>query len=1401
MAETNLFNVDLEGIATDEAPSNEELIADANDFVLSVPTSDPMKSANALNVAGLTQSLGGMTEDQQTLMALDVESKGDLGIANQLVGDFNKAKQAEEDGKAYDEINKALTTGDISLVPSFKETVSSYMSTPEAAYAAQSTEVDKGREVGKLQYKEQLLLNIAEKKATGQDTSQDEYSLHFLLNPEQADKPVTTALYDPIDFVTDLLTGGLVSVARAGGKVTSKVVGKAAITDAGWGMVSGGFMTVADLATEKPLVTALSGIVGPVGAAAIFTSSRRGLAAFLSKTSQHNKELHDQFIQVAKQYDTKMGRAILDANEWKEVPDAVETATAPFVASARNAMLLEDEGIQKNASVLLQSARSAVEEREDMSAIAKRAVDAGESIEVLGLWKKDSPMMPSDYRSRVARELHNKDVANMAAAPRVLFDSLTKRQEATINHLNKINAYAGKVDIGHTDSAWDSKETSGLFKRTFASPSVALKSKAMDLVGDATFFDLQAKRLERGFQKGLKEAQKGLHVGEKMYLARFMDELNQSGIKPVSTDGGFILEQGFFPMSDWVKDAYYSTRIVMDEVHRLSNVAAIGQLKRMGRKWDIDANAPVKVMTNKEYGTRGTDGVEWTLNIKQQGGVWTENVNTGEGRVILPNKVNTSLRDLDLTVDKVISYEADYIPRVYKDDWRVMKISLSDDGNIKSVDPVATAPTFKESRNTISQLRAEGKNEAVQFVSLRKGDNVMQAGVEQGAFDELANLTPNQLRAIKKDLVKHGMPTTQIENLLDSIRTFSYKRNSHMLERGRALKGADLTSVAPLEPSDSAIAQYLSTMSKNIAKGEYAASLRDKFLNTYGNMLSERHDWSSTIKSADKGIAFDPAVVEEAKIVQAQIRTALDMPTASELAHRAKMDNRADRWRQKNNPIYHKMADMLDATPTPEGIAAGLKGVAAITKLNLFNVSQAIVQSTGVLNSVGKLAVRPEELSGVVSDATALLNPLSKRGKHLNKVLEESGFMTTANYANLKDTANLINGNLSIMGKVGNASSVFYRAGEGLNRMVAFLGERRNLIRAIEAGEHKLRKSDIDRPEFIRELVQNASSTALNMSKVNQPRYARGMSGVPFQFMQFATHQFELMNPVAKNMSKREKLGVWSAWMGAFGAGGVPFLYDVGMLGEAAAEWSGNPEYIGATDKMLEDIFGKYKKGLSSNDFFDISNRAGVAFAMQNYYDGFDAENLLGASGQTLIKMINGNVNTMSDLYDVFTNQQEFSPDMVAQGFSEIPGLINPYLAARAVSTGQLRDKRQKLLKEKPDLKDIISTGVGLKTKELADAQAVSSITFRVNRAIERWAKDKAREIAQTAITNPEFSTKLLNDAIEQMVEVNPRAINKLTRNLPWEMQRVLIPEGQRSMFDRIRNDFHLPDEYKHEEE
>lgn len=185
------------------------------------------------------------------------------------------------------------------------------------------------------------------------------------------------------------------------------------------------------------------------------------------------------------------------------------------------------------------------------------------------------------------------------------------------------------------------------------------------------------------------------------------------------------------------------------------------------------------------------------------------------------------------------------------------------------------------------------------------------------------------------------------------------------------------------------------------------------------------------------------------------------------------------------------------------------------------------------------------------------------------------------------------------MQKLGDASLLFYRQGELMNRRAAF-------ITSYLARKEKFPNKVFDNSDLL-EIRKDANLTMLELNQANRAWWQGGpqtgslrqMFGVMTQFQQVAAKSLELVFKGAKRggFTPREKLRILAGQAGLFGAAGIPF---VGQLMSEVATWTGA--------KLDQDEINRWNQGLLIGSVLnamdmdiDVANRVS-AFGQINQF-------------------------------------------------------------------------------------------------------------------------------------------------------------------------------------------------------
>ena len=1249
----------------------------------------------------------------------------------------------------------------------------------------------------------ELTLAYMDAKAIGdlEKAQQLENSINFIINPSSAGA-IDVAAYGPEDVVAGIVSMGMISLMKQAGisifsfgANAAKGKGKAAIqalkgnlsnisgrellkstgVAAMWEGTAGSIVHVLDQKYDSTLINILGGILGPIGVAGLATMSKRGVQSVVAKIAATDPDGYKKLITEAGKVNSEFANLIKTP-----IAGTDDLAVSPVAKEAVQSVLLGDTGLQ---NAVVDKLRFAQASQMDVGALRNalgKAIDAGDALPVIPVMMGNRHALTTDVMSPLAKQLNNASLLSNSVGHRVLYKELSEKQEKIVDGVSNIRVYANTFDFGPSNIGWERGNHGGVISRMLGSQLQVLKKKATDLVLDATFFEQQASRVAKQYKQLHNQTVKGLSTEEKNLLGSIMDQINQTGKRPLPAPDGFWIGDMKIKASPQVMDAYYANRILLDSAWEASNQATIGQLKHLGYKWDDVLKGPVREKGGVSFGTRDSQGVEWTQDLHKRGARIWENPETKEFRIILDQDRNP-LRDISKS-DRVLSYEKDYIPIIYKDDWRILAIKMDDSGKIVDAGPVATAPNQKAAMEAVKAMKTSDAN--VHYIASRQGNDVVDISAVMETHDYLHKLSPGELKQLAIRLEKAGIDPATVNSFKDSITPFSYKKTSHLLERGSRLKKGSSKEVAEMLPSLEAIEKYLHAAGHYASKSEYQTAMKNKFLETYGHMLHNKLFWDSDIatKNQSTQAAFSAKEVKEARDVQRQLRTILAQPDPSVARQVEIYDSLERKLLDKDNYYAQKMGEAMMYLPryTTSGAVAGAKAVTSQLMLRMFAIDQLLVQGTGMLNTLGSYAGKPVILTKALEDARRVITGVGDGGV-LKRLYQESGFGSMVNFASLEDASQAIS-KMSKGGQlVGNAAGTFYNMGEAGNQLLAWAAARQNLIAEVKKGTLKL---PIDSPEFLRMVSRDAQKTALNMTRFNQPAYTRGALGIPTQFFQFATHQAETM--LSGRLNAMQRAGIWAFWIGAFGTRGVPFIQDAIMLGDSVAEWTGNPDYVGASERMLENTFGEYARGLSRNEFFDVANRVGIGSFMQGFYDGVDLSDLSGAAGSVFLNTL-VSVNSMKELYEHISDERNHNMWDIANNFTRpARGVNNLVRGARAMSEGMIYSGTNRPVKEVENLHEVIFTAIGLSPSEVTKIRESNALKFRVNGAWRNWVSKTSQEIAETLINDPSAAGVLLQNSFEYIAEYDPRLASRLKQEISWKYQRLIVPENLRVVFDQM---------------
>ena len=112
---------------------------------------------------------------------------------------------------------------------------------------------------------------------------------------------------DPVNLLTDVGTGFLTGVGKAGVKAVARgaykegarMIGRNVAQDVGYGLAASAAMDTAEAAGAGPLLQTLAGVVGPTAAPLVLQSGRKSLALLMKSLRRTNPEAYDGIVGAA----------------------------------------------------------------------------------------------------------------------------------------------------------------------------------------------------------------------------------------------------------------------------------------------------------------------------------------------------------------------------------------------------------------------------------------------------------------------------------------------------------------------------------------------------------------------------------------------------------------------------------------------------------------------------------------------------------------------------------------------------------------------------------------------------------------------------------------------------------------------------------------------------------------------------------------------------------------------------------------------------------------------------------------------------------------------------------------------------------------------------------------------
>lgn len=1029
------------------------------------------------------------------------------------------------------------------------------------------------------------------------------------------------------------------------------------------------------------------------------------------------------------------------------------------------------------------------------------------------------------------------------------------RREHTFGIKEGVWADSGKSFIGR------------IIEKSILSPSAHFRTQYRELILTVA----RATENQRVMSAQMGEAWRGINKAltrpQRKELANWLAEGNHTAQVFQPVKGGMVDSGGVFhTVSREVVDAYQASRNLFDATWRLANLGVVKGARAKGFQL-LDETIIVQPRLAKK-GFVDSNGVQVNEGMVEEGyqivKIFDVDMNVVQEIAMSPKTFEAKVKPIADTFD-MLGYHKGFAPIIYKGDWRVASIRKDDDG-IFHVKTEAIAETPKEAKLAEARMREMlGVDDQTMFISVR--NNVQPASLkaqlrggriplkvkgEPKTAKETVNsfiktldtdatlqkMSDEELDQLAKAIADAGLGKDVADDLVSEARYFSGPRHTRAraTERPRSAKeiaaGIDDPKAAEMMDVGESLPIYFDAVAKHANVGEIAIKQQDKFLKTYGRWLENPRDWTSKVqikKAREEGTTDEAAKALEAWHVQHQLKVMGGMQTAEQAAIDSWTASFRDRLIAKGS---YGLANKMDAIANSAGITAQVRNMTAKGIFGLWNASHYVIQASGMLFTLGRAAVHnPIDIQRAMKTSLKYMYgrmakktgmPIDEETKFFIDFVDQSGYLNNVNYVALDD---LVGHNTTGVARLFDASAVATKKGEATQRLFAMSWNLHRNIRLIKAGKHPLgfKEADITSLKFRDHIKNEADLTAFNMSKVNQPLYAQGFSGLTFQFKQIMTQMAQLyfgIGGAAKGITKLERLGIWATTVAALGPKAVPFsetlmaFVDNSMatdirLGNFVIK-EGNPVHAG---KLMHEfnrdialfIADNMKKiGLKGDEKYwrrwaeggfvkaatggavDFVDRATLQLVTNTYYDNIEYTDALGPGMNVLIKMISGSIEGAYDFALALNSEDGLEPSDVIQNakkaFGVLGGARNILSTIEALVDGKVTTRSGRAIIEGLSLSEIMNASVSEKSEKIKDLVGVASglpserqkgvqkeqlVQQRQKQAWDEWSQIIIRSMFRSRKSGDMDATfAILGKAMDEIIEYRPNLMSTFQKGI-----------------------------------
>jgi hypothetical protein len=367
------------------------------------------------------------------------------------------------------------------------------------------------------------------------------------------------------------------------------------------------------------------------------------------------------------------------------------------------------------------------------------------------------------------------------------------------------------------------------------------------------------------------------------------------------------------------------------------------------------------------------------------------------------------------------------------------------------------------------------------------------------------------------------------------------------------------------------------------------------------------------------------------------------------------------------------------------------------------------------------------------------------------------------------------------------------------------------------------------------------------MNKINQPLYAKGLSGIPMAFTQIFSQMGQLFFGVgaqANQITKLERMGIWMTSAAVLGPKGIPFS-------ETLMTWAdnfiakdirigttqlkeGDPTNAGLikakANKEIADfmikVFGdrgdtksvnywqRFAEGglitAETGGTINIADRATMNILTNTYYNNIEFGDTFGPGLNLVANMIVGTINGIEDIAEILQDPER-ELEMInlvkaaRKSVGQLGGIRNILGTVEALSEGTISNRMgdaiigglslKEIMLAIPEerfekVKEVAGIAAGLPGERQRLTQQKGEILARQREAFIEWTTIIARQINRASkASNTTTAFALLGEGMEQTADWMPSKVREFEGRTFWALN-VLPGETKQDKIERQAIDF-----------